>query len=191
MSDFGYPAGPMPVTDARLVSAPPPQVTVLTDSIDGPVRRVALSVRSNLGAEWIRFRLDPPGRTRLLSINGMSVEEPNLLEWAEHIGQPDSAGIVLELRMAATDPIGLYIVEHLLRPSELLGPAPFERPDDLAPDVSTMSDRAVFSYSVAAYADPRHAYMPGAGVSARQPVAQPSETPEASSDAVTPTDSLP
>ncbi|MDH3205431.1 MAG: M28 family peptidase [Gemmatimonadota bacterium] len=187
MSDFGYPAGPMPVTDARVVSAPPPQVTILSDSIEGPVRNVSLSVRSILGAESIRFRLDPPGRTRLLSINGMDIEEPARLEWAEHIGQPDSAGIVLQLRMAATDPIGLYIVEHLLRPRELLGPAPFERPDDLAPDVSAMSDRAVFSYSVAAYVDPRHAFMPGAIASPpAAPAPEPSEPPAASNDSLPP-----
>jgi hypothetical protein len=42
----------------------------------------------------------------------------------------------------------------------------FERPVDLAPDVNAMSDRAVFAYSVAAYADPRHAFMPGAAAPA-------------------------
>jgi hypothetical protein len=161
MADFGYPAGPTPVTDAHLVTALPPEVLVLSDSIEGNVRSVILSVRSNLGAELVRFRLDPTGQTRLLSLNGIDVEEPESLQWAEHVGQPDSAGIVLELQMPAQDPIGLYVIEHLMRPSDLLGPDPFERPEDLAPDVNAMSDRAVFSYSVAAYADPRHAFMPG------------------------------
>jgi len=180
MSDFGYPAGPAPVTDARLVAAPPPEVLVLSDSIDGSVRNVSLSVRSNLGAELLRFHIDPPGRTRLLSINGVAIEESELLQWAEHWGEPDSAGVVLELRMSATDPIGLYVVEHLLRPWELLGQAPFERPEDLAPDVNAMSDRAAFRYSVAAYVDPRHAFMPGAAVRERP-------SPESSAE---PTDSV-
>ena len=119
------------------------------------------------GAELLRFHIDPPGRTRLLSINGVAIEEPQLLQWAEHWGEPDSAGVVLELRMPSSDPIGLYVVEHLLRPWELLGRAPFERPEDLAPDVNAMSDRAVLRYSVAAYVDPRHAFMPGAAVPER------------------------
>ena len=38
MADFGYPPGPAPVTDARLVTAPPPEVLVLSDSIEGNVR---------------------------------------------------------------------------------------------------------------------------------------------------------
>jgi hypothetical protein len=216
MSDFGYPTGPAPVTDARLVTAPPPEVLVLNDSIEGNVRNVMLSVRSNLGAELIRFRLDPAGQTRLLSINGVALEDPELLEQAEHVGQPDSAGIVLELRMPASDPIGLYVIEHLMRPSELLGPDPFERPEDLAPDVNAMSDRAVFSYSVAAYVDPRHAFMPGAAQpgaaapGAAQPgavtpsapsvvtpgvpadsIAEPVEAPEPSTDSLAiPTDSV-
>lgn len=184
MSDFGYPAGPTPVTDARLVSAPPPEVLVLSDSIEGLVRNVVLSVRSNLGAELLRFHLEPPGQTRLRSINGVAIEEPASLEWAEHVGQPDSAGVVLELRMAATDPIGLYVIEHLMRPRELLGPAPFERPEDLAPDVNAMSDRAVFSYSVAAYADPRHAFMPGATAQPRDSVAAPPDPAAAPPDSV-------
>jgi hypothetical protein len=150
----------MPVTDAPLVNAARPDVRVLSDSIEGNVRDVTLSVRSVIGAELMQFRLGPPGRARLLAINGTALEEPARIEWAEHIGQPDSAGVVLQLRMAATDPIGLYVVEHLMRPRELLGPGPFERPENLAPDVNAWSDRAVFSYSVAAYADPRHAFMP-------------------------------
>jgi hypothetical protein len=162
MADFGLPGGPSPVTDARLVAARPPEVLVLTDSIEGTVRDVTLAVRSNLGAELLRFQLDPPGRTRLLSINGDVIEEPERLLWAEHWGVPDSAGVVLELRMPAAAPIGLYVIEHLMRPRDLLGPTPFERPEDLMPDVNAMSDRAVFRYSVAAYVDPRHSFMPGA-----------------------------
>jgi hypothetical protein len=162
MTDFGYPPGPTPVADARLVNAPPPSVVVESDSIDGAVRNVTLTVRSNLGAEILRFQFDPARATRLLSINGVAIEQPELLEWAEHYGVPGRDGVRLTLRMPATEPIGLDVIEHLLRPRALLGPAPFERPAELMPDVSAMSDRATLRYSVAAYADPRHAFMPGA-----------------------------
>jgi hypothetical protein len=35
------------------------------------------------------------------------------------------------------------VVEHLLRPQELLGPEAFQRPATLAPDITWLSDRAV------------------------------------------------
>ncbi|NJN71121.1 MAG: hypothetical protein HC801_13190, partial [Nitrospira sp.] len=40
-------------------------------------------------------------------------------------------------------PVELEVVEHLLRPRELLGPEPFERPEELAPDITRLSDRAL------------------------------------------------
>ncbi|MGD8728315.1 MAG: M20/M25/M40 family metallo-hydrolase, partial [Gemmatimonadota bacterium] len=175
MSDFGYPPGPTPVADARLVNAPPPEVEILSDSIDGTVRSVSMAVRSNIGAEMLRFQMDPAGRTRLLSINGMAIDQPDSLQWVEHYGVPEDPGVLLQLRMPAAEPIGLYVIEHDLRPTELLGPGPFERPADLMPDVNAMSDRAVFRYSVAAYADPRHAFMPGG---ARGGGAEPSGAPQ-------------
>ena len=162
VTDFGYPPGPTPVADARQVNAPPPSVVVVSDSIDGATREVTLTIRSNLGAEILRFQFDPARDTRLLSINGAAIEDPEILEWAEHYGVPTGDGVQLRLRMPAAEPIGLHVVEHLLRPGSLLGPAPFERPAELMPDVSALSDRASFRYSIAAYADPRHAFMPGA-----------------------------
>jgi hypothetical protein len=186
MTDFGYPVGAMPVADVRLIDAPPPDVQILSDSVLGRVREVTLTVRSRLRAEMLRFQLDPARGTRILSMNGMEIEVPDSLRWVEHYGVPDSAGVVLELRMPADEPIGMHVVEHHLRPRELVGPAPFERPDDLMPDVSAMSDRAVFRYSVAAYADPRHAFMPGApGAATPVRAAPPSESEAAEPDSTT------
>jgi hypothetical protein len=83
---------------------------------------------------------------------------------ADHWGVPEDA-VTLELAMPAADPIGLTVIEHLLRPKELLGAEPFERPANLAPDITRRSDRAVFRFSVAAFADPRHAFMRPTGAS--------------------------
>jgi hypothetical protein len=176
MADFGYPPGPMPVTDAPLIDAPRPDVQILSDSIEGAVRQVTLSVRSRVGAELLRFQRDPPGRTRILSVDGNAIEEPDSLRWLEHYGEPDSAGVVLRLRMPATEPIGIHVIEHVVPAYDLLGPDPFQRPADLMPDVNAMSDRAVFSYSIGAYADPRHAFMPDASV---EPVELARPVPEA------------
>jgi hypothetical protein len=164
MADFGYPAGATPVADAPLVDAPRPEVRILSDTVEASVRNVTMSVRSRIGAEMMRFQRDAPGRTRILAMDGIAVTDPDSVQWVEHYGEPDSAGVVLELRMPADEPIGIHVLEHLLRPWELTGPEPFRRPADLMPDVNAMSDRAAFRYSVAAYADPRHAFMPEAVV---------------------------
>jgi hypothetical protein len=141
-----------------VVSAAPPSVVLVSDTVAEGERRVTLRVRSRIGAEMLRFEYDPQRSTRLLSINGTPLEEPASLVWADHWGEPDG-DVILELTMPPTEPIGLQIIEHLLRPAELLGAEPFARPADMAPDIVWMSDRAMFRYSVAAFADPRHAIL--------------------------------
>ncbi len=72
------------------------------------------------------------------------------LTWAEHWGEPDSL-VMLNLALSAGEPLGLHIVEHLLRPEEIVGlDGMFRRPPELAPDVNAASDRAVFRSSVSA-----------------------------------------
>jgi hypothetical protein len=43
----------------------------------------------------------------------------------------------------AQGPVALEVVEHHLRPAELVGGEPFQRPLELAPDVNALSDRAL------------------------------------------------
>jgi hypothetical protein len=156
LSRFGYLSGETPTVAAPVVAAQPPEVVLTRDTVDGATRRVTLEVRSRIGAEQMGFAYDDRGDTRLLTINGLSLDDPAALEWVDHWGVPDPA-VVLELEMPAGQPIGLHVIEHLLRPEELVGAAAFERPPNLAPDVTRMSDRAMFRYSVGAFADPRHA----------------------------------
>jgi hypothetical protein len=158
LSGFAYRAGQTPTVTAPVVSAQPPEVVIARDTIDGPTRRVTLNVRSRIGAEMFAFVYDGRGTTRIVSINGERIEDPASLELLDHWGQPDGY-VVLELEMGAQDPIGLHVIEHLLRPEELLGPRAFVRPPRLAPDITHMSDRAMFRYSVAVFVDPRHAIM--------------------------------
>ena len=146
-----------PVARAEVVNAPPPAIGIIEDSIVGEERRVSLGVRSRIGAEMLGFQLE--GGTRLLAINGTALEDPEATERADHWGEPEGY-VQLDLRMPADEAIGLHVIEHLLRPEELLGSAPFERPADLAPNVNRLSDRAMFRYSVGVFVDPRHAIMP-------------------------------
>lgn len=170
LAAFGYRAGEVPVTSAPVVEAPPPEVIITSDTIDGSTRRVELNVRSRIGAEMLGFALEPESGTRLRSLNGVELTEPERHIGADHWGIPDGF-VAVALEMPADEPIGLHIVEHLLRPEELLGDQPFSRPANLAPDVLRMSDRAMFRYSIAAFVDPRHAIMlpPGPGLGTATP----------------------
>ncbi len=156
LSDFGYRPGDVPTAPAPILNASPPEVYVVSDSIFDQTRHVTLQVRSQIGAEMLAFRLE--GGTRLTSINGVAISSPETVRLADHWGEPDGA-VVLELTMPPTEPIGLHVLEHLFRPEEIVGPDVFARPADLAPNTNWMSDRAMFSYSIAAFIDPRHAIV--------------------------------
>lgn len=153
---FGIGGRDVPATDALVVDAPRPAVLVTRDDMEGRTRVVDLRVRSRVGAEMIQFRRNASSSTLLTSINGIEIESPADLVNLEHWGEPEGF-ITLELEMGADDPIDLHIVEHLLRPWELLGDEPFERPAELALNVNRLSDRALLRYSIADFADPRHA----------------------------------
>ena len=153
LSGFGYLRGTVPVTSAPVVSVPSPEVVIVSDSLAGLARRVRLRVRSRIGAEMMQFRYDGSGTTRLLSINGKGLAEPKELRWADHWGEPDGS-VVLDLEVQLGAPIGLYIIEHMLRPAELLGDDTFARPTHLVPNVVWMSDRAMLRSSVARLVDP-------------------------------------
>ena len=166
LSDFGYPDGEVPVTSAPTVDASPPSVVVERDTTFDGARHVTLSVRSQIGAEMLRFQYPEGGTTRLLSINGKTISSPETMRWADHWGVPDST-VLLGLEMPAEATIQLDIIEHLLRPEELLGADAFARPEELAPDINRLSDRAMFKYR-AALVDPRYTPpAPGTGSEAR------------------------
>jgi len=161
LTRFAYPEADAPTVAAPVVSAQPPEVVVARDTIVGTARRVTLRVRSSIGAEYLAFTPDERGDTRMLSVNGKTLSDPAELVWLEHWGVPEPA-VELELEMPSTQPIGLHVIEHLLRPEELLGASTFERPPELAPDITRLSDRAMFRYSVGAFADPRFDLTPPA-----------------------------
>lgn len=158
LSAFGYGNGEVPTAPASPVDASPPIVIIQSDTIIGDTRRVTLGVRSQIGAERLRFQYEPNGGTRLVSLNGIAVEDPASLRWADHWGEPDPL-VLLELELGTEQPIALNIIEHLLRPEELLGAEAFERPDDLSLDVIRESDRAMLLFSIANI-DPRFSGQP-------------------------------
>ncbi len=160
LEEFGYLPGSVPVRRAPVVAAQRPEVEVLRDSIVGSERLVRLAVRSAVGAERLGFQLD--GGTRLRAINEVVLEDSEVIRRADHWGVPEGA-VVLDLTMPAVEPIGVHVIEHLLRPEELVGREPFARPPTMAADVTRLSDRVMLRFSVAAFVDPRHAFVSPTG----------------------------
>ncbi|MDX1492906.1 MAG: hypothetical protein R3253_02440, partial [Longimicrobiales bacterium] len=155
LDGFGYPPLEVAVTPARVLLADPPTVQIVTDTVIGQARRAVVHVTSNIGAEMLGFRVD--GETRLAAIDGQPLSNVEQLRWLEHWGAPDTA-VALELASPAGSPLDLHVVEHLLRPEELLGRDAFTRPAELAPNINRLSDRAIFRYR---WPDPAAGGRPG------------------------------
>jgi hypothetical protein len=139
--DRPYALAPAPMTDA-----PAPAVGATFDSA-ATAPTVRVEVRSLLGAEGLLFDL-PAGGPSLRSVNGEPVPNAEPPSRVEHWGAPE-AGVVLEFTRGFRDEVLAFaVVEHLLRPEELVGREPFERPDGLAPDITRLSDRAMIRTAV-------------------------------------------
>lgn len=133
--------------EARVTGAPEPsirkpEVWTVSDSAVGDVRYVRLAVRSAVGAELIQFRFPEAGGTHLTALNGRALPIQDRPTLVEHWGAPDPV-VLLDLELAVGTTLELDVVEHLLRPQELVGTEPFQRPADLAPDITWLSDRAI------------------------------------------------
>ena len=126
---------------AAPLDLPPPVVEVVTDStVAGDVLRVA--VTSAIGAEMMLFRHAGDG-PNLVALNGKTIPR-RIGPWhMEHWGAPEGAVLLDFERDAGNGVVQFSIVEHHLRPGELLGNTIFARPDDLAPNVHMLSDRAM------------------------------------------------
>jgi hypothetical protein len=112
------------------------------DTVVDGTRHLRLAVRSRIGAELVQFIFPEGGGTRLTAINGRALPLEPRPTLVEHWGTPDPV-ILLDLEMAAGTQPELDVVEHLLRPQELVGPEPFQRTPELAPDIVWKSDRAM------------------------------------------------
>lgn len=159
-ASFGYVDAEAAAAEAPVLDAERPEIVTLRNDLNGRTRVVDLAVRSRIGAEMLQIRYGDSGTTRLLSVDGVPIDDPDGLEVLEHWGTPEREYLVLELEAPEGDPIDLYLTEHLLRPAEVLDPSLFERPPELAPNPNWLSDRVMLKTSVADYGDPSFALVP-------------------------------
>ena len=125
---FGLP--PYSVAPAPHVEAEPPEVVLVRSDPDV----AELSVRSRIGAEMMLF-LSVAEEMRPVAVGGKRLPEGQ--DHLEHWGLPSSsAGVRLDFEVPdGRDVLRFLVVEHLLRPEELLGDAYFAMPAELAPNV--------------------------------------------------------
>jgi hypothetical protein len=187
LAEFGYGA-----RDARVVPAPArnvraPEAWALSDSTWGGTRHLRLAVRSSVGAELIQFFFPEGSTTRLKAINGQALPDTAHIKRADHWGEPDPV-VFLELQMPEGAALQMDVVEHLLRPAEVVGSEPFERPAELAPDITWMSDRAIFrTPSASLYVipgPPPFPLEPGTQVPAAAAGGVPGEPPAVAADSL-------
>ena len=115
---------------------------MVTDTA-GAGGRLRISVTSRIGAEMMLFRPGDPG-ARLAAINGKTVPGGEGSWRMEHWGEPEG-GVLLDFHPVADGDgvLRFAVIEHHLRPGELVGNTIFARPDDLAPNLRKLSDRAM------------------------------------------------
>ena len=131
---------------AEPIDLPPPIVEVVTDST-AAAHLLRVSVTSAIGAEMMLFPSTSDG-TDLVALNGKSIPRRDSLWFMEHWGAPEGAVFLDFERDAGNGEVQFSIIEHHLRPGELLGNTIFARPDDLAPNVRMLSDRAMIRTTV-------------------------------------------
>ncbi len=138
------------VAPARAVVAPEPDISLVGDSLGGGRRWVRVAIHSAIGAERLLVRLPGDSAARLDAVDGRAVPTSGGARFAPFDGAvldywgaaQDTVTLDFDVD-STTNALDLVVVEHLLRPSELLGAGAFRRPPSLEPDVATASDQAM------------------------------------------------
>ena len=129
------------------VDLPAPAVAVVSDTTvaDGVVR---VSVSSQVGAEMLLLRLPAQGPP-LVAVNGRPIRGGDRPGQITYWGTPEGSILLDFDRSGAGASLDLVVVEHHLRPGELVGQRYFMRPAELAPNILMLSDRAMIRTAVA------------------------------------------
>ena len=133
------------------IDVPPPTVSIVADSTV-PSGLLRVIVASEIGAEMMLFRFGEDG-PQLAALNGKSVPGDRRGSQIEHWGTADGDGVILDFEHEeGAGDLRFTVVEHHLRPGEIVGNDRFARPPELAPNIRMLSDRAmirtVFSVDV-------------------------------------------
>jgi hypothetical protein len=123
----------------------PPRVRVAAIADDAAGRRVELAVRSGLAGEMTGIHILEGALAAIIGVgdatwHGGSVPVRSLVHW----GAPETPELHVHVVVpsAATD-LAVVVLEHNLRPREVIGSYFFQRPDSMVANVATGSDRVI------------------------------------------------
>ena len=151
------------VARAEPVDMARPTVSIVSDPERSDMTRVA--VASAIGAEMMLIDFDDDG-ARPNAVNETALPADGQLSRLEHWGARPG-GVLLDFpRGPADDLLRFTVVEHHLRPGELVGADRFSRPPELAPNTRTLSDRAMIRTRVTVNPGTREVRMEGPGAGA-------------------------
>lgn len=144
------PAPDYVVSAADVLPVRAPVVALASDSVTEGGRMVDLAFRSAAGAEMFMVRFPGENPPELVAVNGHPL--PPVADAGnggdgdmtlEYWGTPDSVATLTMKVGAGSEVVTVDLVEHILRPSEVVGPDVFRRPASLAPDIRRLSDRVM------------------------------------------------
>jgi hypothetical protein len=123
----------------------PPRMHLVESALEGTRRRVRVAVTSGLGGEMVGVHLEPFVAGEVVGVGGARLPVASTpVRTLTHWGRPTEDAVLIDVALAldATE-LTLLVVEHHLRPREVLIEGVFERPDSLVANVAAGSDRAV------------------------------------------------
>jgi hypothetical protein len=150
-------AGTGPASDVA-----PARVHVIRSVVEGAWRTLELSVEPGLGGEMLGLHVGEDAGAAIRGVGGAvwNDADPSPVLGLMHWGTPEGGTVPVLLRVEADrQHVTLNVVEHHLRPVDVLGDLFFQRADSVAPDASTGSDRVIQRTRVTL---PLAATLPGA-----------------------------
>jgi len=122
-----------------------PELTVLESWADGTTRRMEVAVRSGLRGEMVGLHLPVGVEGEFTSVGGTTweggaVPVRSLVHW----GRPEEGDLRVGLVVGASaGNRHLQVIEHHLRPREVLGDYFFQRADSIVPNGAVGTDRVI------------------------------------------------
>ncbi|MDH3270421.1 MAG: M28 family peptidase [Gemmatimonadota bacterium] len=131
---------------------PPPVIEVTHDVAEAGRRHLRLKIRPGLDAEMVGLRLAGGTDANFTAVGGIDLggasvgtaTDGSAVRTLRFWGRSDDGVLDVELSTAADGaPLAFDVIEHQLRPADVLGEDFFVREDSVVPDASTGSDRLI------------------------------------------------
>ncbi|HUF75273.1 MAG TPA: hypothetical protein VMM35_03300, partial [Longimicrobiales bacterium] len=123
----------------------PPRVTVTSVAEGAAGRRVELAVRPGLSGEMTGIHIPEGAPASIVGVGDATWQTGNApVRSLVHWGAPATPELHIGVELpAGASELTLVVLEHSLRPREVIGSYFFQRPDSMVANVALGSDRAI------------------------------------------------